>query len=235
MWISVHGPHGPVSPISQKLSFLLPRWMCDGSMSVTSFQSSHRFLVGLQAIRRVALENRRVQAILVDAPDLRQQLPRPADRFLLEVIAERPVAEHLEEGVVIGVLADVVEIVVLAAGADALLRIAPRRLYGRLPVPRKTSLNWFMPALVNSSVGSSSGTTGDDGTMACSLLSEEVDELLADLVGGPDVGIPISTVGYQIQNSQDSSCSVSGGWPGVASENSNPGDSRFASFQARQL
>ena len=25
MWISVQGPHGPVSPISQKLSFLLPR------------------------------------------------------------------------------------------------------------------------------------------------------------------------------------------------------------------
>src|SRR4051794_17083221 len=38
------------------------------------------------------------------------------------------------------------------------------RLNGRVPVPRNTSLNWFMPALVNSSVGSSSGTTLDDGT-----------------------------------------------------------------------
>src|SRR5438445_6093591 len=38
------------------------------------------------------------------------------------------------------------------------------RLYGRVPVPRNTSLNWFMPALVNISVGSSSGTTLDDGT-----------------------------------------------------------------------
>src|SRR5437016_3549291 len=38
------------------------------------------------------------------------------------------------------------------------------RLYGRVPVPRKTSLNWFMPALVNKSVGSSCGTTGEDGT-----------------------------------------------------------------------
>src|SRR5437899_8902071 len=37
------------------------------------------------------------------------------------------------------------------------------RLYGRVPVPRNTSLNWFMPALVNISVGSSSGTTLDDG------------------------------------------------------------------------
>src|SRR3954454_8991481 len=45
--------------------------------------------------------------------------------------------------------------------------LSTARLYGRVPVPRKTSLNWFMPALVNSSVGSSSGTTGDDGTIAC--------------------------------------------------------------------
>ena len=81
------------------------------------------------------------------------------DRFLLEVIAERPVAEHLEEGVVVGVLADVVEVVVLAAGADALLRVRPPACTAGVPVPRKTSLNWFMPALVNSSVGSSCGTT----------------------------------------------------------------------------
>src|SRR4051794_15143093 len=39
------------------------------------------------------------------------------------------------------------------------------RTYGRLSKPRKTSLNWFMPALVNSSVGSSPGTTGLEGTM----------------------------------------------------------------------
>src|SRR5260370_6792561 len=42
--------------------------------------------------------------------------------------------------------------------------LSTARLYGRVPAPRKTSLNWFMPALVNSSVGSSSGTTLDDGT-----------------------------------------------------------------------
>src|SRR6516225_1438257 len=42
--------------------------------------------------------------------------------------------------------------------------LSTARLYGRVPVPRKTSLNWFMPALVNSNVGSSCGTTGDDGT-----------------------------------------------------------------------
>jgi hypothetical protein len=61
-------------------------------------------------------------------------------------------------------LADVFEVVVLAAGADALLAVDGAGVVGASPVPRNTSLNWFMPALVNSSVGSSCGTTGEDGT-----------------------------------------------------------------------
>jgi hypothetical protein len=38
------------------------------------------------------------------------------------------------------------------------------RLYGRCSTPVNTFLNWTMPALVNSSVGSLRGTSGDDGT-----------------------------------------------------------------------
>ena len=41
------------------------------------------------------------------------------DRLFLEIIAEREIAEHLEEGVVPRGIADIVEIVVLAARADA--------------------------------------------------------------------------------------------------------------------
>ncbi len=52
----------------------------------------------------------------------RQQLPGVADRVLLEVVAEREIAQHLEERVVARGVADVVQVVVLAAGADALLR-----------------------------------------------------------------------------------------------------------------
>jgi hypothetical protein len=40
----------------------------------------------------------------------------------LEIVAEGEVAEHLEEGVVAGGVADIVEVVVLAAGAHAFLR-----------------------------------------------------------------------------------------------------------------
>ncbi len=54
------------------------------------------------------------------------EFPGPLDGFLLEVIAEGPVPEHLEERVVIGVEPDVIEVVVLAAGADAFLRVGAR-------------------------------------------------------------------------------------------------------------
>ena len=38
MWISVQGPQGPVSPISQKLSLRPKKSTCAGSTSVDSFQ-----------------------------------------------------------------------------------------------------------------------------------------------------------------------------------------------------
>jgi hypothetical protein len=41
---------------------------------------------------------------------------------VLEIVAEREVAQHLEEGVVARRVADVFQVVVLAAGAHAFLR-----------------------------------------------------------------------------------------------------------------
>ena len=70
----------------------------------------------------VGVEDGDRQAILGEAEFLRDQVPGELDRPLLEIIAEREIPEHLEERVVAGGVADVVEIVVLAAGADALLR-----------------------------------------------------------------------------------------------------------------
>ena len=64
--------------------------------------------------------DRRRQPVGIEAPLLRDQVPGELDRAILEVIAEREIAEHLEEGVVPGGVADIVEVVVLAAGADAL-------------------------------------------------------------------------------------------------------------------
>src|SRR5262245_38585619 len=71
------------------------------------------------------------QLVLLQPEILRDQVPGELDRALLEIVAEREVAEHLEEGEMARRVADVVEIVVLAAGAYALLR-GRRRLVGTL-------------------------------------------------------------------------------------------------------
>jgi hypothetical protein len=62
------------------------------------------------------------QLVLGQLVDFGQQFPGVLDRVALEVVAEAEVAEHLEEGVVTRRVADVLEVVVLAAGAHALLR-----------------------------------------------------------------------------------------------------------------
>ncbi len=54
--------------------------------------------------------------------DFGQQFPAIVDRVALEIVAEREVAEHFEERVMAGCVADVFEVVVLAAGAHAALR-----------------------------------------------------------------------------------------------------------------
>ena len=62
------------------------------------------------------------QAVLGKPELLGDQVPGKLDRALLEIVAERKIAEHLEEGVVAGGVADIVEVIVLAAGAHAFLR-----------------------------------------------------------------------------------------------------------------
>ena len=62
------------------------------------------------------------QAVFRQAELLGDQVPGVGNGGRLEVVAEGEIAEHLEEGVVPRGVADVVEVVVLAAGADAFLR-----------------------------------------------------------------------------------------------------------------
>ncbi len=70
---------------------------------------------------RVGRMHRHPQLVLGQREVLGDQLPGVGDGLLLEVVAEGEVAEHLEEGVVARGVADVVEVVVLAARAHALL------------------------------------------------------------------------------------------------------------------
>ncbi len=75
-----------------------------------------------QRVRLVVVgEDGRPEPARVEAEVAREELPRKLDRVGLEVIAEREVAEHLEERVMARRAPDVLEVVVLAARAHALL------------------------------------------------------------------------------------------------------------------
>ena len=63
--------------------------------------------------------HRRQQTLLGQLVDLGQQLPSPLQRLTLEVVAERPVAQHFKESVVARGVAHVFQVVVLATGAQA--------------------------------------------------------------------------------------------------------------------
>ncbi len=69
----------------------------------------------------VAVVHRDPHPVAVEAERLGVELPAPRDDLALEVVAEAEVAEHLEEHQVALGAADVVEVVVLATGAGALL------------------------------------------------------------------------------------------------------------------
>ncbi len=86
-----------------------------------------RLVVAPEAEPRVAAVDGHVEAIGRHAPALGQQLPRPRDRLGFEVVAERPVAEHFEQRVVVRVVPDFFEVVVLAAHAEAELRVGDAR------------------------------------------------------------------------------------------------------------
>ena len=71
-----------------------------------------------------ALEYGCIHTLLRQFIHLGQQLPRPFDSLFLEIVAKRPVTEHLEHRVVIGIVSYLLQVVVLTRNAQTLLRIA---------------------------------------------------------------------------------------------------------------
>ena len=70
----------------------------------------------------IVIIDRDREALFRQAEFAREQAPGELDCIVLEIIAEGEVAEHLEKGVMAGGVADIVEVVVLAACSHAFLR-----------------------------------------------------------------------------------------------------------------
>jgi hypothetical protein len=93
--------------------------------------ADHAFpeIIGLVVVTKY----RHDETLRPQMPDLRNELPCELDGLLLEVVPEGEVAQHLEERVMTRSVADVLEVVVLARSAHALLGGGgPRVLAGLL-------------------------------------------------------------------------------------------------------
>ena len=107
---------GPVGPDFQKLSSMPSRTIRVVGHADRA-PALDRLLVGAQAHLLVAAEDRDPDPLRVEAEALGGQLPRELGRLLLEVVADREVAEHLEEREVPGGHAHVLDV----GGAEHLL------------------------------------------------------------------------------------------------------------------
>ena len=81
------------------------------------------FLVERHALFLATFKYRYVQVFFWYFIYFSQQFPRPANGFFFEVVAKRPVAEHLEHRMVIGIAPYLFEVVVFARYAQTFLGI----------------------------------------------------------------------------------------------------------------
>ncbi len=95
------------------------------------------FVVARHAVG--AFKNRDVQPVFRNAEPLfaGDKLPGKVDGIALEVVAEAEVAQHLKEGVMAPRKAHIFKVVVLAAGAYALLRSGGARVVALLRAEKK--------------------------------------------------------------------------------------------------
>ena len=131
----------------------------------------------------VALKHGEGQLVGVQAQPVLagQEFPAPRDHLLLEVVAQGPVAQHLEEGQMAGI-AHLVDV----AGADALLHVRQPRAHGMLLAHQ------IGHQRMHAGGGEQHGRVvlGNDrggGDAGVALLLEEAEEQAAQLVGGLDV------------------------------------------------
>ncbi len=128
----------------------------------------------------VLAEDAGVEAARVETPGLGRQLPSELDRLCLEVVAEREVAQHLEEGVVARAGPHVLEVVVLARDPHALLhRHGARRR-------RRAATEEGVLELHHAGVGEQQRRVAvrhqrRARQVTMPALGEEVDEALADV------------------------------------------------------
>ena len=115
------------------------------------------------------------------------EVPGVGDRLFLEIVAEGEVPQHLEKSVVAGGVADIVEVVVLAAGTHAFLR-RRRPAVGPPLLPREDVLELHHAAVGEHQRGIVSRHKGRAFHHGMAVTREIVEEGGADVVAAGHIG-----------------------------------------------
>lgn len=135
----------------------------------------------------VGVVDRDQQALLGKLPDLGQQpFATPRRWPLLEVVAEGPIAQHLEERVVAGGIPHRIQVVVLAAGPQA--RDIGRTHVAAFLRPQEHVLELHHAGVGEQQGGIVAGHQGGGRHDGVALAGEEIEEILADLAGAEGLG-----------------------------------------------
>ena len=87
-------------------------------------------VVALETFLLTSLEDGHIEILGVELEHAHQILPRHVDGSFLEVVAERPVAKHLKHGMVVGIMAHLLQVVMLSAHAQTLLAVGTSAGFG---------------------------------------------------------------------------------------------------------
>ena len=178
-----------------------------------------RLLVGPEAELLVALEHRDPDVVGAEAEAVERQLPRRLDRLLLEVVADREVAEHLEERQVARGVADVVDV----RRAEALLH-GRQAWMGRLLLAAEVRHERVHPGRRQQDrrvVGGRHERRRRQPLVVATL--EEAQERLADVVGPHGAIVAHPTIASPARKTAV--------WPGAAP---SKGSSRWISSPSRR-
>ena len=120
--------------------------------------------------------DRCIETLSRELPAFYQQFPGPGDCLFFEIIAEGPVSQHLEKGVVVGIESDILQVVVLASGADALLGVGgASRGIGAWGCAQEDRHELVHPGVREEKIGGiRQQTRGGDDRML--LAAEEIEE-----------------------------------------------------------
>ena len=87
-------------------------------------------VVACNALFFAAFEHRNIEVFRIKVQHIYQVFPGIVYGLALKIVAKAPITQHLEHGVMVGVVAHFFQVVMLSAYAKTLLRVGPAARFG---------------------------------------------------------------------------------------------------------